>query len=104
FGKETLDAIVMINVFEWTNIPAHALREMTRALKYDGYLCVGILGPTAGPRAHSYDLVYGKGILQNTMMAWEFSHLAKEFGYILIDKMPVWKNKMSTIKLKELQI
>src|SRR5699024_5499610 len=104
FEKETFDAMVTINVLEWTNIPAHALREMTRALKYDGYLCVGILGPTAGPRAHSYDRVYGKGILQNTMMPWEFSHLSKEFGYILIDEMPVWKNQMSNMKPGELPI
>lgn len=104
FKNETFDAMVSINVLEWTNIPSHALQEMTRTLKEDGFLCVGILGPTAGPRGHSYDRVYGKGILQNTMMPWEFLRLAKEFGYILIDEMPVWKSKMTDINPEQLPI
>ena len=104
FKNETFDATVTINVLEWTNIPAHALQEMTRTLKQDGFLCVGILGPTAGPRAHSYDRIYGKGILQNTMMPWEFLQLAKECGYTLVDEMPVWKNHLGDIKPEQLPI
>lgn len=102
FKHDTFDAMIGINVLEWTNIPAHALQEMTKALKKDGLLCIGILGPTAGPRIHSYDRVYGQSILQNTMMPWEFLRLAKELGYTLVDEMPVWKKETGELDLKQL--
>lgn len=104
FKDATFDAILSINVIEWTKIPSKALSEMTRILKRDGLLCAGILGPTAGPRQHSYERVYGKEVVQNTMMPWEFLRLAKEFGYELVAQEGVWKQETGEIQLESLPI
>ncbi len=104
FADESFDGITSINVLEWTNIPVKALVELTRILKSDGLLCVGILGPTAGPRANSYRRVYGEDVILNTMMPWEFLQLAQEQGYELIDHRPVWKQEMGQIEHQSLPI
>jgi len=95
FLDQTFDAIMSINVLEWTKTPVKALSELTRILKQDGLLCVGILGPTAGPRGHSYRRLYGEDVIQNTMMPWEFLQLAKEHHYDLVACEMVWKKEMN---------
>lgn len=92
FTDESCDGIVSINVLEWTEIPANALKQLGRVLKKDGLLCAGILGPTAGPRAHSYPRVYGDKALANTMMPWEFQKLAAENGFTYVDGFGVYRD------------
>lgn len=88
------DGAMVINVLEWTGNPSKALKEMKRTLKNNGYLCAGILGPTAGPRAHGYNKVYGEDVIINSMMPWEFLQLAKESGFKLSDSFGVYKKEV----------
>lgn len=104
FEDATFDALLSINVIEWTKVPAKTMSEMTRVLKRDGLLCAGILGPTAGPRQHSYERIYGKEVVQNTMMPWEFLRLAKEYGYELVAQQGVWKREMGELNPDTLPI
>lgn len=88
---KSVDAIVCINVLEWVEVPYHALKEFKRIVSKDGLLCVGILGPTAGPRTNGYRKVYGEHTISNTMMPWEFQKLAEENGFTLVDELAVYK-------------
>ncbi|WP_246569935.1 class I SAM-dependent methyltransferase [Lentibacillus saliphilus] len=91
FVEQQFDAVMCINVLEWTEMPLEALREIKRVLKPGGRLFAGILGPTAGPRAHSYPrLEYGHAIC-NTMMPWEFQQLATNDVFLYEDGMGVFK-------------
>lgn len=94
FADNSCDGIMSINVLEWTEIPANALKQLSRVLKKDGLLCVGILGPTAGPRTHSYARIYGEKAIANTMMPWEFEKLAKENNFTYIDGFGVYRDKV----------
>lgn len=85
------DAILAINSIEWTEIPLMVLNEMKRILKNDGIVCIGILGPTAGPRVNSYRRLYGEKVICNTMMPWELERLAEENGWEKLDEYPVLK-------------
>ena len=60
FRNQQFDAVLAINSLEWTETPLNALAEMKRILKYGGKACVGMLGPTAGPRKQSFPRLYGK--------------------------------------------
>ncbi|MGX1901208.1 class I SAM-dependent methyltransferase [Thermolongibacillus altinsuensis] len=91
FLDETFTGIMAINCLEWTEHPLKALKEIHRVLKTGGYLCVGILGPTAAPRVHSYRRLYGEPVICNTMMPWEFQQLATENGFKFIDGEGVYK-------------
>jgi ubiquinone/menaquinone biosynthesis C-methylase UbiE len=94
FESESLDAAMAINSLEWTENPLHSLNEIKRILKQGGVSCFGILGPTAAPRkAHSYKRLYGDQIIMNSMMPWEFSKLAEENGWKLIDDLGVEKRE-----------
>ncbi len=84
FSDETFSSLLMINVIEWTKDPLHSLNELKRVLKPGGHLCVGILGPSSGPRAHSYPRLKKEAFLMNTMMPWELFQLARENGFELI--------------------
>ncbi|MBC5636939.1 class I SAM-dependent methyltransferase [Ornithinibacillus sp. BX22] len=88
---ESVDAILSINVLEWVEVPAIALQELKRVLRKGGLLCVGILGPTAGPRATGFRKVYGEKTISNSMMPWEFQKLAIEMGFELEDELAVYK-------------
>ncbi|WP_047983165.1 class I SAM-dependent methyltransferase [Ornithinibacillus californiensis] len=92
FGKESMDAVLSINVLEWVEVPALALEELKRVLKTNGLFCAGILGPTAGPRMNGYRKVYGEKTISNSMMPWEFSQLAKELGFEVVDGFGVYKD------------
>lgn len=88
---ESVDAILCINVLEWIEVPVVALQELKRVLKKGGLLCIGILGPTAGPRASGFRKVYGEKTISNSMMPWEFQKLAVEMGFELEDELAVYK-------------
>ncbi|WP_416150324.1 class I SAM-dependent methyltransferase [Salipaludibacillus sp. HK11] len=89
--NETFSGLMAINSIEWTEHPLKALDEMRRILKKDHFLCLGILGPTAAPRANSYNRLYGESVICNTMMPWEFEQLAEENGWEIIDGEAVYK-------------
>nr|WP_238933746.1 class I SAM-dependent methyltransferase [Brevibacillus choshinensis] len=91
FGDDTFAGMLAINVVEFTSSPLKTIRELRRVLLPGGTLVLGILGPTAGPRAHSYRRLYDEETIQNTMMPWEAKKLATENGFILLDEEPVYK-------------
>lgn len=91
FDDDLADAVVVINVLEWTEQPLVALNEIKRVVKSGGHACVGILGPTAQPRTNSYRRLYGENVICNTMMPWEFQQLASENGWEIIDGEGVYK-------------
>lgn len=97
------DAALVINVIEWAEIPIDALAELGRIIRPSGYLCIGILGPTAGPRAYSYDRLYGRPVIQNTMMPWEFLRMARENEWELVDTMHVWRKGVKAEHTEKLQ-
>jgi ubiquinone/menaquinone biosynthesis C-methylase UbiE len=94
FGDNTFDAIMAINSLEWTKLPSQSLQELTRILKPNGILCIGILGPTAMPRVNSYPRLYGEEVICNTMMPWEFRKLAEQTGYRILDGQGVYKKEV----------
>jgi ubiquinone/menaquinone biosynthesis C-methylase UbiE len=98
----SFDAVMAINSLEWTESPLAVLKEMRRVVKPNGYACVGILGPTAMPRANSYRRLYGEPVICNTMMPWEFEQLAKENGWEKLDDLPVYKRGADELKLHNL--
>lgn len=91
FLTNAFDAVMAINSLEWTESPLKVLYEMKRIVKERGYACIGILGPTAMPRTNSFERLYGKEVICNTMMPWEFERLAIENGWIKVDEMGVYK-------------
>ncbi|WP_456278659.1 class I SAM-dependent methyltransferase [Bacillus sp. AK128] len=99
FPDGTFDAIMAINSLEWTVDPLHVLKEFSRVLKTSGVLCIGILGPTAGPRHNSLPRLYGENVICNTMMPWEFEKLAKDDGYHLVDAHGVYKKEVKPANL-----
>ncbi|WP_077618521.1 class I SAM-dependent methyltransferase [Bacillus sinesaloumensis] len=102
FEDEAFSGIMAINSIEWTEVPLQAISEMKRVMKPNGILCVGILGPTAGPRQHAYRRLYGDTVIQNTMMPWEFEQLVTENGWSLLDGQPVYKDSVNVATTKGL--
>lgn len=91
YHHSSFAGIMAINVIEWTESPLYTLHELSRLLKPGGLLLLGVLGPTAAPRTHSYRRLYGEPTIQNTMMPWEASQLAQENGFELIAEQSVYK-------------
>nr|WP_077298907.1 class I SAM-dependent methyltransferase [Virgibacillus pantothenticus] len=91
FSTDTFEAVMAINVLEWTEKPKQTLQEWKRVVKAGGYLCVGVLGPTAGPRVNSYPRLHGKTVICNTMMPWEFQQLCLELNLEYVDGYGVLK-------------
>lgn len=104
FTDHSYDGVVSINVLEWTKTPAKGLQELHRVLKKDGLLCVGILGPTAGPRGNSYPRLYGEQAICNTMMAWEFQKLALACNLAYIDGFGVYKEGVTEQNYQDLPL
>ena len=104
FETNSYDGIMSINVLEWTEVPALALAELRRVLKKDGLLCIGILGPTAGPRANSYPRLQGEPAICNTMMPWEFHRLALEMDFEYVDGIGVYKEGVNEHHYKNLPL
>lgn len=89
--ENAIDAVLAINSLEWTESPLDVLQEIRRIVKPGGRACIGILGPTAAPRANSYRRLYKDEVICNTMMPWEFEQLAHENGWSKIDELGVYK-------------
>ncbi|WP_373895084.1 class I SAM-dependent methyltransferase [Virgibacillus natechei] len=104
FENESFDAIMAINVLEWTESPAKALDELKRIVKKDGLLCVGILGPTAGPRMNSYPRLLGEKAIANTMMPWEFQKLSSDNNLEYVDGIGVYKDGVKEHHYTELPL
>lgn len=98
FDAEQFSGILAINVLEWTASPQIALKELSRMLHQDGMLCIGILGPTAGPRQNSFNRLLGEEVFMNTMMPWELLKLAIHEGFELVDQLIVDKKWGGNIK------
>lgn len=94
FSAEQFDGALVINVLEWTEHPFGVLQELRRVIRPGGFICVGLLGPTAGPRAHSFKRLYGEPVICNTMMPWEWNSLAEKNGFTYIDGFGVPKKGM----------
>lgn len=94
FENNSIDGIMSINAIEWTEVPLKAVKELIRVVKKDGHICVGLLGPTAGPRANSYPRLHGEKAICNTMMPWEFQQLVLEEGLEYVDGMGVYKDSV----------
>lgn len=91
FENKQYDSLMAINVIEWVEHVPTALREIHRVLTVGGLACIGILGPTAGPRANSYHRLHGEKTILNTMMPWEFQQLATELGFERVDQLNVYR-------------
>lgn len=96
FEDDAFAGILTINVVEFTPSPLRAIKELHRVLSPGGTLVLGILGPTAGPRAHSYRRLYEEDTIQNTMMPWEAKKLAAENGFLLLEEEPVYKEGITS--------
>ncbi|MGP1908117.1 class I SAM-dependent methyltransferase [Metabacillus sp. JX24] len=102
FSDGQADALLTINCLEWTADPLAGLQELKRVVKKEGYLCIAVLGPTAHPRENSYERLYGKDVICNTMMPWEFERLALENGWELIDSQGVYKRGVTEDMVRKL--
>lgn len=91
FQDEQFHAVMAINSVEWTENPVHTLNEIERVVTPNGYICIGLLGPTAHPREHALPRLHGKEVICNTMMPWELEKLAIEKGWKKIDEDWVYK-------------
>lgn len=100
--NETFDALMAINSLEWTESPLRVLAEMRRIVKKGGTACIGILGPTAGPRENSYHRLYGQKVVCNTMMPWEFERLTEENGWEKLDEYAVFKKEAQILPTERL--
>lgn len=104
FQDEEFASVLAVNSLEWTEAPLQALQEIKRVLGKEGFACIAILGPTAKPRENSYPRLYGKNVICNTMMPWEFQKLAQEQGLYLIDGMGVYKRGVSEKMIGQLSL
>lgn len=104
FEAESFDGIMSINVLEWTEVPLKAVKELKRIVKEDGIIFVGLLGPTAGPRANSFPRLQGEKAICNTMMPWEFQQLAEKEGFEYVDGIGVYKDAVKEHHYKELPL
>jgi ubiquinone/menaquinone biosynthesis C-methylase UbiE len=102
FQDGEFGAVMAINSLEWTKDPLSVLNEFSRVLNDKGYLCIGILGPTAMPRKNSYQRLYGENVICNTMMPWELERLATENGYTVVDGHGVYKREVTPPIIKGL--
>lgn len=89
--KNFFQGILAVNVIEWTISPRKTLGVFHYLLKKDGILALGVLGPTAAPRQHSYDRLYNKEVVCNTMMPWECERLLEENGFDIVHQEGVYK-------------
>lgn len=91
FDDGQFDAVMAINSIEWTENPLHTLKEIGRVLPEDGYICIGLLGPTAHPRENAYARLHGEEVICNTMMPWELEKLADDIGWKKIGEEWIYK-------------
>lgn len=94
FPEHYFDGLLSINALEWVEHPLDGILEFRRIVKSGGILCIGVLGPTAGPRAHSFPRLQKEQVIQNTMMPWEFSQLMGDHGFKLLDHLGVYRKEV----------
>ncbi|MFJ7830209.1 class I SAM-dependent methyltransferase [Peribacillus sp. NPDC097284] len=100
FKDDEMDAALVINSLEYTGEPLTVMKEIHRIIKPGGYVCFGILGPTAEPRKKfSYQRLFGEDVIMNTMQAWEFEKLALSTGWKLVAETGVEKRGVDYSKL-----
>lgn len=100
FKDDEMDAALVINSLEYTGEPLTVMKEIHRIIKPGGYVCFGILGPTAEPRKKfSYQRLLGEDVIMNTMQAWEFEKLALSTGWKLVAETGVEKRGVDYSKL-----
>ncbi|WP_369899915.1 class I SAM-dependent methyltransferase [Bacillus manliponensis] len=104
FQDEEFDAVLAVNSLEWTEQPLLALEEIKRVLEPGGFACIAILGPTAAPRQNSFPRLYGKEAVCNTMMPWEFEHLALQEGFKMVDGIGVYKRGVNEKMIGQLSV
>ncbi|MBN6188162.1 class I SAM-dependent methyltransferase [Aneurinibacillus sp. BA2021] len=102
FELASFQAIMAINVIEWTDAPRDMLLNLQRYIQPDGVLALGILGPTAAPREHGYRRLYGENVVLNTMMPWECERLLMENGYEIIHQEGVYKRGVTAAMTESL--
>ncbi|WP_017185849.1 class I SAM-dependent methyltransferase [Alkalibacillus haloalkaliphilus] len=102
FEDQSFDSLMAINSLEWTEVPADAFKEIARVIKPGGYMVFGILGPTAGPRNHSYRRLYGEEVIFNTMMPWEFEKMIQEQGVEVVQTKGVYKQGVQNNHINQL--
>lgn len=100
--KESYDGALVVNVFEWTKDPLTALKNLEKILNNQGYLCITIFGPTAGPRQNSFPRLLGEEVIFNTVMPWEFEQMLKETSFTLVDEYGVYKKGVTEAINKKL--
>lgn len=101
FAKGSFDGVLAINSLEWTESPLAVLLEMKRVTKHNGIAVIGILGPTAGPRANSYQRLYGEKVVCNTIMPWELEQLASENGWEKVTEFGVNKQGVTELHIED---
>jgi ubiquinone/menaquinone biosynthesis C-methylase UbiE len=102
FRDNELEAVMAINSLEWTESPLRALNELERVVKKDGFICIGLLGPTAHPRGNAFPRLIGEEAICNTMMPWELERLAEDKGWQKIDEEWVYKKGVADSLTKSL--
>ncbi|HBI03021.1 MAG TPA: SAM-dependent methyltransferase [Paenibacillaceae bacterium] len=91
YPKESFQGIMAVNIIEWTQSPQQTLETFRTLLKPDGVLALGVLGPTAAPRQHSYARLHGQDVVCNTMMPWECERLLDETSLTILHQEGVYK-------------
>ncbi|MBU8878977.1 class I SAM-dependent methyltransferase [Bacillus sp. FJAT-29790] len=104
FADSSLEAVLAINSLEWTENPLKVLKEIQKVVKPGGLACIGILGPTAGPRENSYRRLYDEKVICNTMMPWEFERLAAENNWTKFDELGVYKRSAEQLSKGSLPV
>jgi len=91
YPKGSFQGILAVNMIEWTQSPLETLKTFHTLLGADGVLALGVLGPTAAPRQHSYARLHNQDVVCNTMMPWECERLLEETGYTILHQEGVYK-------------
>ncbi|MEI2665622.1 class I SAM-dependent methyltransferase [Rossellomorea sp. LJF3] len=91
FQDGQFHAVMAINSVEWTENPLHTLNEIERIVAKDGFICIGLLGPTAHPRENAYPRLQGKEVICNTMMPWELEKLGRDKGWKKVGEDYIYK-------------
>ncbi len=98
--NNSCDGLMAINALEWIEVPAKGISELERVVKKGGFMCIAVLGPTAGPRAKSFPRLHGHKAVCNTMMPWEFQQLVAEYNLEYVDGFGVYKKG---VEMKQIQ-
>ncbi len=95
---------MVINSLEYTGEPLTVMKEIQRVIKPGGYVCFGILGPTAEPRKNSASAGYWDDeVIMNTMQPWEFEKMALETGWKAVADLRRCKERVDYAKLGHFQ-